>query len=183
MDTPELTTATPDAETPQIHTTMNGTRVRFSYVNKFSTFSVTGAIKNPPIPRTYNPDKERTEENPLDPEYLVAVAAADERRKQAAMDVIIATGVHLVDGLPQDDSWIDGLKVQAKLGYIDISRFDLTDKTDLEFLYKRYVALDVLDYPAIEDGCGVGETAIAQAVDRFQRKAKRSADPQPSDQA
>jgi len=143
----------------EIITLSTGVRARFIPVSASLVQDAVSRIKNPPVPVWYNPDKEREEPNPLDPEYQQAIQDADQERGVAAIDVLVLMGVELVDGIPEDDGWLKRLKFLERKGRIDLSEYDLAEPLELEFVYKKFVAVGNEDYPAIMAFSGVGEEA------------------------
>lgn len=126
----------------QIITTANGVKIRIVPVSTALVEEVTSRIEDPEVPMWHNPDKDRDEPNPADPAYLRAVDKANRARGIAVMDVMCMFGAELVDGVPADQSWISKLRFMEKRGQVSLADFDLSDPLDLEFLYKRYVAVD-----------------------------------------
>lgn len=120
-------------------------------------------VKDPPIPKWHNPDKDREEDNPSDPGYLDALAEARRQRGLAAIDTAIMFGVELLDGLPEDDSWIKKLKFLEKRGRISLAGYDLEDQIDLEFVYKKFIAVGGADYGLLGGISGISAAEVAQA--------------------
>jgi hypothetical protein len=67
-------------------------------------------------------------------------------RTNAFMDIIAAMTIELVDELPEDDKWLKHLKLLEKIGRLDLSKFDLDDDIDLEFLFLKHKALSLRDW-------------------------------------
>ena len=88
----------------------------------------------------FNKAKDRDEPNPVDPDYLRELEKYQQETTRVTFDVFALFGIELVDGMPEDDSWLSKLKLNARLGHLDLSTFDLEDEVDREFLFKRYVA-------------------------------------------
>lgn len=133
-------------------------------------------IEDPAPPVWYNESKNREEVNPNDPEYLKALRKADEDRNLAAMDAIVMFGVELVNGVPDisEDPWLDMLKMREKrkLAPPILQEFDLNDPIDLEYLYKKYVAVTTADLPKIMAVSGVSEEDISTEMKKFQDNEK-----------
>lgn len=136
-------------------------------------------IKDPPVPKVPNPDKDnRLEENPSDPIYLEQLAEANAERVLAGLDVMIAMGVVLVDeqgnpvGLPQDAHWLKTLKILEKHNRLDLSHFDFDDPDDLEFLYKKYVAVSAADIQVISRATGLTQEDVERATATFRDNQK-----------
>lgn len=122
-----------------------GVRARLSPVSSTLLMEVGDHIKDPEVPKQFNEDLGREEENPLHPGYQAALREAETQRGLASMDAMIMFGVDLVDGVPEDDSWITKLRWMEKRGKLNLSEYDLDDPIDKEFLYKRYIAITNAD--------------------------------------
>jgi hypothetical protein len=131
-------------------------------------------IKMPEVPTWFNENKGKEEENPNDPAYLAAVQDVDTRRNLAAADAMIMFGVQLVDtqGSPfrydDDMHWLKKLRYFEKRGLLSLADFDLEDDFDLEFLFKKYVAVGAADIMTIGKMSGVSEEAVQSAQASFQ---------------
>jgi len=124
-------------------------------------------IPIPEPPKVYIESKGRDEINPNDPGYLMQMADVEERRNSAALDVVIIQGVELIGGIPEDDRWLRKLKLMHKRGIIDLDEYDLDDELDVEFLFKRYVALGVNDISELSALMGISQEEISQAEESF----------------
>lgn len=130
------------AETGEgIRTLTSGVRVRLNSVPLGLIEEVTSAVEEPDVPMWYNPDKDREEPNPNNPEYVKAVKKADRERSIAAIETCIMFGFDLVDGMPDSDDWLEKIKFLEMKGRIDLSQYDLDNPYHREFIYKRYVAV------------------------------------------
>lgn len=139
-----------------------GIRAKILPVSSSLIQEVTAKIKEPPIPMWHNEDKGRDEPNPNDPAYIEARAAAEMERGKAAMDAMIMFGVELTDPLPDDKKWI------KKLEFVGIE-VNEDDEFELEFAYKKYIAVGNTDLIAIGKRAGITQEAINQAAKSFQR--------------
>lgn len=119
--------------------TADGVKYRLMPVSAALLDAVTSKIKNPDVPMVYNKDMERDEPNPMHPDYLSALNDANRKRGTAMYDAMVMFGIHLLDGVPEDDGWITRLQYMERRGLIDLSEFDLQDPMDIEFVYKRYI--------------------------------------------
>jgi hypothetical protein len=132
------------------------------------------SIKYPSVPMVEHPDKGRMEENPNDPAYLAAVEEVEVRRNLAAADAMVMFGVQLIDDegvpfkYPEDLSWLKKLKYFQKRGMVNLDDFDLEDEFDLEFLFKKYIAVGAGDIMTIGRMSGVSEEAVQKAQATFQ---------------
>lgn len=130
--------------------------------------AVTSRIKDPQPPMWYNKEYEREEPNLSHPDYLAGLEEANRQRGIAAMDAMVMFGVELIDGVPEDDTWLKKLRFMEKHGMIDLSGYNLDDPLDQEFLYKRYVAVDSEIITKISEVSGISPAEVAAAEDSFQ---------------
>ena len=144
-----------------------GVRVRLRSVSATLIEEVASRIPYPDVPMWFNEAKDRDEPNPGDPKYLDAIAQVDRARGIASMDAMILFGVELLDGVPEDDIWVDKLRFLEKRNMIDLSEYNFKDALDREFLYKRYVAVGATDLELLSTIVGVSEEAIADATESF----------------
>ena len=137
---------------------------------------VMSRIVDPQEPWTYNEEKGREEPDPYNKEYLAKLTSNNQARARASMDAMAMFGIELVDGLPEDDMWIKRIKQFEKLGYLDLSQFDLEDEIDQEFLYKRYIALGNQDLVNIGKMSGIRQEDIDEAESSFRSDKGRDSD-------
>ena len=148
-------------------TLATGDKVRLLPVSASLIDEVTSRVKEPEVPMWDNPDKGRPEPNPSDPNYLAELEDASRKRGVAGMDAMIMFGVDLVDGLPDDDMWFKKLRLMERKGALDLSSYDLDDEIDKEFLYKRYIAVDVDTLGEIAKISGISSEDVATAEKSF----------------
>jgi hypothetical protein len=165
-----------------IVTLSTGVRARLRAVSPTLIYDVTRRIQDPAIPMQYIEDKGREEPNPTHPEYLREVERADRERGTAANDTLVMFGVELTDGLPEDDDWLMRLRWMEKHGHLDLSDYDLDDDIDLEFLYKRFIAVAGADMILVTKLAGLNMEEAELLLDRFQDHKTRDADPEYQDQ-
>lgn len=154
-------------------TLSTGVRVRLHSVSSSLIEELKAAVPMPEVPVIYLADKDREEENPNDPRYIDAVEKAQGERASAALDALILFGVELVDGVPEDDRWVKNLKMLERLHKLDLSKFDLDDEYDREFLYKRYVAVAGADLRTVGQLHGLRPEEVARARATFLGDAGR----------
>jgi len=130
--------------------------------------AVTSRIEDPKPPMWYNESKGTEEPNPSHPDYLQAIDDANRRRGIAAMDAMVMFGVELVDGLPESEKWLDTLKYMEKRGMLSLEGYDLKDPLDLEFLYKRFVAVDTNIIAKVSELSGISSAEVERAEASFQ---------------
>lgn len=151
----------------EVVTLSTGVTVRLKPVSSSLVEEMKGAVKMPPVPTVWIEAKEREEENPNDPKYIEDVQAAERQRADAVFDALAVFGVELEDGLPEDDAWLKKLKLLERRGSIDLSGFNLKDEFDLEFLYKRYVAIAGTDLQLLSGLHGFRPLEVARARATF----------------
>ena len=137
---------------------------------------VMSRIVDPAEPWVMNEEKGRKEIDPYDTEYLAKIASNNRERARASMDAMAMFGIDLVDGLPEDTTWLKRLRQFEKLGYLDLAQFDLEDDIDQEFLYKRYIALGNQDLMDIGRMSGIRQEDIAEAEASFRGESRGDTD-------
>lgn len=145
-----------------------GVRVRLKPVSPSLLAEVTGRVVYPPVPKFYNPDKDREEENPNHPDYLAAKAQVDQERGIAMMDALALFGLELLDPIPED-GW------DKRLHLLGI-KFDASNPVEREFYYKKHVALTVRDFGLLSQLSGVTAEGVSRAEESFRGDATRDAD-------
>ncbi len=155
-----------------------GVRVRVNRVPQMLLDAAVHKVEEPQVPVWYDEDRERDVLNPNHPHYLAALEEYERDQRLAAVDASILWGIDLLDGLPEDDSWLKKLKYYAKLGHIDLSDYDLEDEFELEFIYKKFVAMagDDLSDLMPEMISGVTEEEVAKARETFQSDEEGNTD-------
>lgn len=141
-----------------------GFRARIVPVSASLIDQVTAKIKDPDVPMWKNEEKGREEPNPADPAYLKALDDAARERGIAAMDALIMFGVDLVDDIPGDSLWVKKLKF---LG-IDV---DTDDPFEVEFYFKKYVAVSAEDVQLVTSRSGMTAGDVEAAERSFRRSA------------
>jgi hypothetical protein len=129
--------------------------------------AVTSEVKDPKPPMWYNKDADREEENFNHPDYIKGLEDAKRRRGIAALDAMVMFGIELVDGVPEDDRWLQKLQFMAKRGMLSLDGYDLSDPLDKEFLYKRFVAVDNDTITLISEISGISGEEVAAVEESF----------------
>ena len=150
-----------------IVTLSTGVRVRLQAVSGSLIEDMKAAIPDPPVPVVWIEAKEREEENPNDPRYIEAVERTRQARGNAVLDALLTFGVELIDGLPEDDTWMKKLRMLDRQTRLDLSGFDLDDDFDKEYLYKRYVAVAGADLQTLAPLQSVRPQEVARARGMF----------------
>lgn len=125
------------------------------------------AVKAPRPPKVFIEDKGREEENPNDPEYLLAIDEYERARGVAIMDVMVMLGLELIDGLPEDDAWLTKLRFLSKRGQINLDDYDLDDPIEREFVYKRFVISPSWVLTKITEASGISPEEVDSAEATF----------------
>jgi len=131
------------------------------------------SISSPPVPKWFNEDKDREEENPNDPAYQLALLNAEAERNNVGIESMIMFGVDLCDSegtlleAPPEGEWLGKLKYMERKKMLDLSEYNLDDDFDVMFLYKKYIAVSAMDIPLISAASGVSEEDISDALASF----------------
>lgn len=152
-----------------------GIRVKLCPVSSSLVEELKSSVKMPDVPTVYIEAKDREEENPNDPRYIEAVNEANRERADAVFDALVLFGVELLDGLPENTTWLKKLRLLERQGSMDLSGYDLDDEFDLEFLYKRYVAVAGADLSLISGLHGFRPLEVAKARAMFLGDEERGA--------
>jgi hypothetical protein len=127
---------------------------------------VTSRIRDPEVPMWHNPDKDRDEPNPSDPDYLSALEDANRERGIAAIDTMALFGID-ISALPTDDAWLKKLQYMEKRNLIDLTDYDLEDEQEREFVFKRFIAVNNIILKKIMAVSGISEEEVAAAEASF----------------
>lgn len=160
----------------EIVTLSTGVRVKLHPVSSALIEDLKMVIPYPEVPMPWIEEKQRNEENPNDPVYVKGCEETDRKRGDAALDGLLEFGVELIDGLPEDDSWIKKLQRLVRRGKLDLSGFDLTDPFDLEFLFKRHCAVAGDDWRVLIGLHGPNPLGVARARATFLGNEARDSD-------
>jgi hypothetical protein len=167
-------------QTSGVRVLSTGVRARLVPVSISIINEAQAAIADPLVPMWHNESKGTDEPNPNHPDYLKALEVVDQERNLAAIDAMILFGVELEDGVPneEENNWLRKLRMSArlKLVQIDFDAWDLSDELELEFLYKKYIAVSAADLPDVMKASGVSEEDISQAAESFRNNQERGAD-------
>ena len=148
--------------------TVSGVRIRVHPVSASLIQEVVSAIKDPKPPLVPNPDKDnRLEPNDNDPEYLTALDDARSERAGVTSDVMVMFGIELLDGIPEDEEWMKKLKFLERRGALHLDEYDMEDKFELEFLYKKFVLASNEVVMAVSRASGVTEEDVEKAEASF----------------
>lgn len=153
-----------DKETVVLST---GVKVKFTPVGASLIDAINSKFVQPEPPMMMIEDKGREEPNPMHPDYIKALNDHERAKGNAVIDALMVFGVELVDGMPEDESWVDKLKFLSKQMNQDVTGLDLTDKFERELAYKRLVVFSALDMDTLFRNTGVTQEAIDAAKENF----------------
>ena len=153
-----------------------GVRARMVPVAASLISEVASRVKDPDVPMDFIEEKDRSEPNPDNPEYLRQLEEATAKRGTVSLETMVMFGVELIDGIPEDDAWLTRLRFLEKRGNLDLSGYDLEDPMELEFLYKLYIAVGSNDIIRIAKMSGISPEEIEQAAESFQRPEVQDTD-------
>ena len=147
----------------------SGVRVRIHRIPQLLIDDAVNKVEAPAVPYVLDNEKGYEIPNENDPRYLAALETHERDQSQAAVDAVILWGIELVDAIPEDEDWLPKLQFYAKRGRVDLSGFDLENKLEKEFVFKRYVALSAQELGELlpEMISGVTEEDVAKATESF----------------
>jgi hypothetical protein len=149
---------------------VEGAKIRVIPVSALLIQEITSQIDDPRPPMQPNLEKDgRMEENPFDPDYLDKLKEAQQKRSQATSDALVMFGLELVDGLPEDETWIKKLRWLEKTGRIDLSYIDFNDPFEKDFAFKKFIAATNPTIMEVTRASGVSQEDIDNATASFQR--------------
>jgi hypothetical protein len=155
-------------------TLSTGVRARLVPVPTSLISSISDQVPDPVVPTIWLEDKSRDEPNPFDPLYVKAVEDSERQRGQLVMDAMIFHGVKLVDGVPDKSQWLPQLEFSIAQRWIPaeaISDYDLSNPMQLEFVFKKYVAVAAPDLRQVRRLSGMLMEDVDDAVDKFPSQA------------
>jgi hypothetical protein len=167
-------TEAPVQSDPTLFVSERGLKLRIHKVNKLILMDATKRLKLPSIPMWHNPDKDRLEENPNDPDYLAAVQTAKFDQGMLLYSIFLAYGTSVLE-LPEgmqaftETEWSDTLKevtgidvpTTGKARYVAWLKFYMLEDNEIN---------DVITYSMRLSGA-VKEEDVKEAVDTFRSDA------------
>ena len=156
-----------ERDTERIIILPGGVEARIVPVSAALVDEVTASVKDPDVPIVHDEERDRDIENPDDPAYIRELSDMSRKRGVAAIDAMVMFGVELTKGLPENDAWLKKLVYMSKRGLVDLSGYDLENDLDLEFLYKRYVAITPTVLSIITEMSGISGADIEAAEESF----------------
>lgn len=143
-------------EQDDIHTLHSGVKVRVQAISPSLVNDAMLRVKMPEVPEVWSEQRGKFLKNPLSPDYVEAMDEYQRAKGQVALDAMVMFGIDLVDGLPEDRSWIRKLQI---LGF----EFDPDDAVECEFYYKKHIAMTVQDIQELQRSMGVTQEGIEKA--------------------
>lgn len=147
----------------------SGVKVRLTSVPSMIVLAVSQSLPTPKVPIWHNPDKDRDEPNPIDPDYIEAVKRHGEQLGQLTTAAYLANGVKVLE-VPEDkypldsDEWIERLEILgiaprvSGIGrYIDWLQWHVLGDTDIT---------DIITGIAVLNGT-ISEAQVEQAAESF----------------
>lgn len=141
-------------------------------VSPFIFQQVTKRFKDPEVPKFYNDNKGREEENPAHPDYIKAVEENNYDRSMAMIDAVIALGTKLISipedmCKPEEDDWLDDLESTSI--FIDRDNARLRYRTWVKYFAAPAVDDVQLIVDKVLKAVGVSAEEVARATASFQR--------------
>jgi len=149
-----------------IKTLSTGIRVRLKPVAPSLIADISGSVKYPSVPR-FTDESGREMENPMHPDYIRDIDEADSKRASLVMEAMVMFAFELVDGLPEDDSWLQQLSLLERRGVISLQGIDMDSPLDQEFLYKKYIAVGQDDIRLAGTLTGIRSEDVEAASESF----------------
>jgi len=147
-------------------TTQSGIRVRIRPVAAFLIAEVQQQIEDPEMRTFKHPETGQMLENPDHPEYQTEMREVQQARLDAATDALLMFGVQLLDGLPDDDEWLEEVHYILSRSGTEIN-LDTDNKKEKELLYKKYVVADASLITRVSQISGVTQESVDTAKDTF----------------
>jgi len=139
----------------------SGIRVKLRPVAAPLITEMQNRIPDPEIPIQILEDG-RAVEQVTSKAYLRAVAEVESQKAKAALEAMAILGIQLVDGLPEDETWL------LELALLGFETGDKLSNVEKEFLFKKYIAADTKVIVEIGRISGVTAESIASAKNSFQ---------------
>ncbi|NPU89981.1 MAG: hypothetical protein HPY87_08915 [Fervidobacterium sp.] len=154
-------------------TLSTGVVVKGEPVSAFALLHATQKIKKPKVPRYYNSDTGREEDNPHHPDYIDAMNEYNAEIASAYIDCILTLGIKIVsvpDKFPKIDSddWYSPLVAIGLINPDDMNNPTLRKIAYLKYICIRSESSDMeLIMEAVGQKTGVLEKEVDQASDLF----------------
>jgi len=160
----------------------NGVVIGIKLVNRNVVTKAADRVVRPTIPKFFNPDQDREEENPNHPDYVDAMMKYRNDRQEAIYNASFILGTYpkyIPEGIPgpEDDGWAEELLF---VGAIDPETMDNKYARYLAWLTMYVMVGD--DDPlnlliAITSQLGIQEADVQDAVAGFPDNSEGDADP------
>jgi len=149
--------------------TSSGDKIKTSAVPFSVYMAILSKIKDPLPPVEMDEDLGRKVPNFNNPEYLRELSENSQKRSDETINIAVLFGVELVDGVPPKEKWLNRLLFSQRItGEPNLDSFNLEDKIDLEFIYKKFVALaSIEDINKILMEIGISAEKVEKADESF----------------
>ena len=82
----------------------------------------------------------------------------------AILDTIAMFGIEIIN-MPESDGWLKRLRLLEKRGHIDLSKYDLDNDIEREFVFVRYVFMTAADILSIGEMIGAQRQDMKKALE------------------
>lgn len=167
---------------PSVFVAGTGVRLRIKKVSQMIIADAKRRIPVPQIPKWFNPDKEREEENPNDPAYLTAVNNYNWDTAMLAMRVYMILGTEIIEPLPPNVLPPESTKWSDMIFAADPDADIPADGPRRYFAWLKYHAFDDEDQTRILQAVvrmsgQVSEDDVRVAQDSFRGQSTRDTAP------
>lgn len=156
----------------------SGVQIRIKQVSNFLMLQAQNNIQMPKVPTVWLEDKGREEENPNDPDYLLAVQEAQIKRSIMVTDLYLGFGATIVYPLPSGIDNVDDLEWAEDIAAVTGMEIP-TNKRLRQALWLKAIVLqdkevgELLNCIVSLSGL-VKEESVAEAEDTFQPEEGRN---------
>lgn len=156
-----------------------GYYVRITSVSASIIEEAQASVEYPEVPKWYNENAKREEENPNHPDYLKALEEVEKQKTMMAIDAMILFGVDVVDEEGNDyvidtnDKWFKRLRLMIKRGMINADNVDMDDELDVEWMFKKYIVVGAPDLELVAKASSLSEEDVREASITFQDSKKQ----------
>lgn len=163
-------------------TLSNGVVIGIRTINTHVLGMAQENVKKPEVPKFYNPDTDKQEENPMHPDYVDAMMRYSSDRSDAVYNAAFLMGTyvkHLPEGFPgpDDDGWIENLQ------YLKLVDADTLSNKHARYLsWIRFFAIPSDDelvqmLDTVTGKLGVDEGDVQKEIATFPNRSQRRAAP------
>ena len=168
-----------DVSAGAVYEFKSGVRARICRVSQLLIDEAVNEIKVPDVPTYFNENTQTTLPNPDDPQYAIDMAEYERSQIRATFDAALLWGIELEEEVPKDGKWLRTLQFYARRNkHIDLEQYNLDDEIELEFVYKKFAAIDADELTELMDVMieGMTEEDKEKARSLFRGNAPRGTD-------